>query len=879
MSATEVDAYIWIKRNLSLLGWDARSPERSPYGQVYTQNEVFADPIVGKVLKPKKPENVVQLTTTTFWVIESKRTHGELRKALREAEQYADRINKDKTAKALFVSGVAGNDEDSYLVENRYWDGQDYVTITANGIPLTALLSPIVIEEVLEQGPDLQDVPLDTGLFLSKAELINEVLHAGAVNKNARAKVMASVLLAILEDVPKLDVAPTLLIRDINSRAERALEQEGKGEFFRFIRLALPPTEDNHKKFKRALVQTIQELLNLNIRSAMRSGHDVLGKFYEVFLKYGNGAKEIGIVLTPRHITRFAVDVLGVSDRDTVYDPTCGTGGFLVAAFDHVRLKAGHDAIERFKEHNLFGIEQEAEVAALAIVNMIFRGDGKTNIREGNCFGWRLVRDDSGGGALAKFVSETEEGVPAITRVLMNPPFKTKRGDTFEHKFVDHALAQMETGGLLFSVLPYGVMVNGGSNKTWRKNLLRSHTLVGVLTLPTDLFYPVGTHTVGIIIRKGRPHPPEQNVLWVRSIFDGHLKSKGKRVPTEGVPDDFNAVIDEVRTFVGKPTTKIDSVPMFKKSSPIRDDDTHFEFVPENYLDRSPVTLAEIRNGIDQSVREIVAFLIRMGMYEPNLTLGEDEGFTLPDDVEWRQFKLTDLFRIQSGTYHAKKELDRGNVPLISCGDAEQGLVGFFDVPQESQYKGAVTVAYNGSPLTAKYHPYPFGAKDDVAVLIPRKKGAIAQVTDALEVFAVAAIETMKWRYNYGRKCFKGKMLELEIPLPVKPGTDDDGATIYEIDTDLIESVVASVPYWKHIAAAKEGVTLPEESPLMGIAVELKGRGHLPFPETGYSPALQRTLKEKFDRGENPSVDRNTLFGAIERAVKADPQPEPLDEE
>src|SRR5207245_5520459 len=133
-------------------------------------------------------------------------------------------------------------------------------------------------------------------------------------------------------------------------------------------------TEDNHIKFKTALVRTLQELNNLNIRSAMNSGTDVLGKFYEVFLKYGNGAKEIGIVLTPRHITKFAVDVLGITDRDVVYDPTCGTGGFLVAAFDEVKRNHSEVLVNRFKENNLFGVEQEPEVVALAIVNMIFRG-------------------------------------------------------------------------------------------------------------------------------------------------------------------------------------------------------------------------------------------------------------------------------------------------------------------------------------------------------------------------------------------------------------------------------------------------------------------------------------------------------------------------
>src|SRR5205085_6737146 len=139
-----------------------------------------------------------------------------------------------------------------------------------------------------------------------------------------------------------------------NARAERILRQEQKAEFVGYITIALPTTEDNHVKFKTALVRTIQELRKLNIRSAMNSGTDVLGKFYEVFLKYGNGAKEIGVVLTPRHVTRFAVDALGVGANDIVFDPACGTGGFLVAALDHVRRSVGGAPFDRFKKNNLF---------------------------------------------------------------------------------------------------------------------------------------------------------------------------------------------------------------------------------------------------------------------------------------------------------------------------------------------------------------------------------------------------------------------------------------------------------------------------------------------------------------------------------------------
>jgi hypothetical protein len=81
-------------------------------------------------------------------------------------------------------------------------------------------------------------------------------------------------------------------------------------------------------------------------------------------------------------------------------------------------------------------------------------------------------------------------------------------------------------------------------------------------------------------------------------------------------------------------------------------------------------------------------------------------------------FKLRELFRVRSGDFHAVNELDPGHTRLISCGDLNNGLVGYYDIPKDQRYGRTLTVAYNGSwPLTTKFHPYEFGAKDDVAVL------------------------------------------------------------------------------------------------------------------------------------------------------------------
>ena len=322
----------------------------------------------------------------------------------------------------------------------------------------------------------------------------------------------------------------------------------------------------------------------------MTSGADWLGMFYEVFLKYARWAQELGIVLTPRHITRFAARAIGISPHDIVFDPTCGTGGFLVAAFEEVKRSSSSEQIEDFKRNSVFGLEQDDGIAALAIVNMIFRGDGKNNIEQANCLAQYVNPATSADGAkTAKFSKKPSTRRP-VTRVLMNPPFSLSDK---EYDFVTHALAQMVRGGLLFSILPYSVMAKSGPSKTWRKNLLKEHTLLSVITLPIDIFYPVSAPPVGVVLQKGIPHVPEQPVLWVRAETDGHLKSKGKRLPSTLTTNQVEECLPIVRAFLDNPDIDVPNIPRFMIAAPIALDDADdlLELVPETFLEQESLSM------------------------------------------------------------------------------------------------------------------------------------------------------------------------------------------------------------------------------------------------------------------------------------------------
>jgi type I restriction-modification system DNA methylase subunit len=795
---SEVEAYIFIRDTLDELGWNPKNPARSPDGQVYTQNQALENLALQEALDKDRPENIVKISESKYWVIEAKNRREKMEAAIREGiGNYAEPINEGGKVEAVFVSAVAGNDADTYDVKNFYLVDGKFKEITINGEPPSALLAPDIVDRILDQdSPTLDQFPIDEKYFTDKAEEINQILHDGSINKSRRAKVMSALLLSLLEGQgPDIDTTDTIhLIDDINSRVEAALRREGKPDFAEQIKLTPPASEDNYEKFRVAVVRTIRVLKDLNIKSAMNSSADVLGEFYEVFLKYGNGAKEIGIVLTPRHITEFVAEVQDITHNDIVYDPACGTGGFLVAAFDQVRRTSNEEQIDKFKENKLFGIDQAPAVLALAVVNMIFRGDGKNNLQEYNCFHRHLAKSTIHGVESAKYVKDSENHDPPVTKVLMNPPFSLNNPDEKAHRFVEQALGEMEDGGILFSVLPYSTMVKQNQYKRFRDRLLDDHTLLTVIKFPPDLFYPVSEETVGIFVRKGTPHPEDQNVLWVRAMRDGRVKSKGKRLPKEGEQNDFETVEPLVRGFLKSPEIDVETKPKFQAAMPVDMSDPKLDLVPEEYLPESAPTTEEMKQRIHRFLEELLGNLMLYIDDFDSDVFGQDFGgrsvsTTIKEPAGFRVFAMSDLFDIHSGDHHVATSLPEGNIPLISGGDERNGITKpesepiYCDVPDEEIYKDELTVSHKGQPLTTKFHPYEFATKDDVGVLTPEEP-----MQTRTFLYIANVIERDRWRYSYGRNCYQDRLRRLSIELPV----DEDG----ELAEEYMTAIVESSTYW-----------------------------------------------------------------------------------
>lgn len=610
---SEFSSYVFIKNDLANMGWNVRNPARSSEGQLYTQQECLDHPEILAGLGKQRPEYVVKVLEEAFWVIEAKATHEQLDDAFREAADYARSINKSKAIKARIISGVAGNDEDGYLVHTAYIHDDGKIShIKYNNKKITGLLSVEQARHLVNHNTsDLNELVTDEIVLLSIAEKINEELHKASINKDLRATVMSSVLLAMVSDtLPNFNSSPEVFIKDINNRAEDVLINHAKREFAEHIELKLPQEDAARSKYKAAVVKVFFLLRKINIKAAMDGSHDLLGKFYEVFLKYGNGAKDIGIVLTPRHITEFSAEILDIRSSDLVYDPACGTGGFLVAAYDRVRRNEPLN-VEMFKKHRIFGVEQQANVAALAIVNMIFRGDGKNNIINSDCLSINLNRKIRNNEVSAEYQSESGQR-KAVNKVLMNPPFALKREDEQEFTFIDHALEQMVDGGLLLCIVPISVMYASGRELSWRRRLLAQNTLLSVMSFPNDLFYPqASVEPVVVVIRKGIPHDEDAQCLFVRISDDGFFKLKKRRLPHGGT-NQLAELSTEIFEFIhGAKPKDIKGVLQAKN---INLSDATLELIPQQYLDNAKLDLSALKKSLSTLQSELVFQEIRRGL-------------------------------------------------------------------------------------------------------------------------------------------------------------------------------------------------------------------------------------------------------------------------
>lgn len=274
-----------------------------------------------------------------------------------------------------------------------------------------------------------------------------------------------------------------------------------------------PILGERTSRFPRGVLSELISMLNEHVWPFISIYHDydIVGQFYGEFLKYTGGDKKaLGIVLTPRHVTELFAELANVSKTSRVYDPCCGTGGFLISAMQKMLKDAQTDfEIEQIKKHGLYGVEQQPGMYALAASNMILRGDGKANLYQGSCFNETIESDIIG------FACDVG---------MINPPYSQKDEESRELVFVREMLKVLKKGAMGIAIVPMSCAI---TPHPIREELLKHHTLEAVMSMPDELFYPVGTVTCIMIFKAHIPHAESNQKTWFGYWKnDGFIKTK-----------------------------------------------------------------------------------------------------------------------------------------------------------------------------------------------------------------------------------------------------------------------------------------------------------------------------------------------------------------
>jgi type I restriction enzyme M protein len=224
------------------------------------------------------------------------------------------------------------------------------------------------------------------------------------------------------------------------------------------------------------------------------------------------------------------VQVINPTVEDTVYDPGCGTGGFLAQSFEHIKGNLGNDAraaqLETLKQRTFWGREKENLIYPIALANLVLHGIDKPSLWHGNT----LTGRETYGGLF--------EGAPqAFDVILTNPPFGGKEGKeaqtNFDYKtnatqvlFLQHVIRSLREDGRCGIVLDEGLLFRTNQDaftKTKRK-LLDECDLWCVVSLPAGVFTAAGAgvKTNLLFFTKGKP----TRKIWYYDLTDIKVRKK-----------------------------------------------------------------------------------------------------------------------------------------------------------------------------------------------------------------------------------------------------------------------------------------------------------------------------------------------------------------
>jgi type I restriction enzyme M protein len=269
--------------------------------------------------------------------------------------------------------------------------------------------------------------------------------------------------------------------------------------------------------------ETMQQLVNHFSKHNFGDQYinsDILGDAYEYLIEqFAAGAgKKGGEFYTPREIERLIMHILDPHEKDHIYDPTVGSGGFLLEAFHYVRYKYNET---KARSLYLYGQEFNMSTFTIARINMFLHGLDSADIRMGDTL------------ANPQFLTN-ENQLQTFDICVSNFPYSVKEwarekfasnsfgrldgyemppGKNADYAFILHIIKSLNENGKAGIVVPHGTLFKTDASGRIREQILKNDLIEAVIALPAKLFYGVGIPVAVIILNKNKPEERKNKVL------------------------------------------------------------------------------------------------------------------------------------------------------------------------------------------------------------------------------------------------------------------------------------------------------------------------------------------------------------------------------
>lgn len=450
--------------------------------------------------------------------------------AVNGAYFYGKHLIEHTHYKKIIAFGVSGN-EKNHKITPLFINEREYCKIMPEVESFYIFneenIGEYYIREILGENTDLQK---ETTEILKFAKNLHEDLrNYGNLQDTQKPLVVSGILLALREiekgsfnleqlngDDIDLDGSKIYAAIDKNLQRSKVSPTVKKDKLltqFAVIRDTKILNEVNPTLGKTPLKYYAEQIYD-NIYKTIKytkTAEDYLGRFYGEFMSYSGGdGQSLGIILTPKHITQLFCDLLDLKPDDVVIDPCCGTAGFLIAAMHNMLKQAENEKQkENIRKNQLHGVELQPYMFTIATSNMIIRGDGKSNLIE-----YDFLK-----------LNSAELQLKGASIGMMNPPYSQgskNNPSLYEISFVEHLLDSLAEDGKAAVIIPQSSLTGKTKEEqNYKENILKHHSLEGVITLNKDTFYGVGVHTCIAIFTAHKPHPSDKECKFIDFKDDG----------------------------------------------------------------------------------------------------------------------------------------------------------------------------------------------------------------------------------------------------------------------------------------------------------------------------------------------------------------------